>query len=140
VDPDASGVHASGLRATTQSGKDARGRHFVTNTARVAGVNLGSGLHVNVINARAHIHKTGNTSVKSTAGTTLGSITLNGKRVTMPGTGVLELPGVARLETNIVQKTRTSITVTALRVTLLDGRIGVVNIGFARSALVPTGL
>lgn len=140
LDPDASGVHASGLRATTQSGKDARGRNFVTNTARVAGVNLGSGLHVNVINARAHIHKAGNKFVKSSAGTTLGSITLNGNRITLPANGVLEIPGVARLETNIVDKTRTSITVTALRVTLLDGRLAVVNVGYARSALVPTGL
>lgn len=137
VDP-MTDVHASALRATTKSGKDVRKRDFVTNTAKVARISLGNGLKVNAIEARAHVHKAGNRFVKNSNGTTLGAITLNGEKLTMPRTGVLEIPGVARLETNIVSTTRTGITVTALRVTLLDGRLGTVDVGYAKSDLLPT--
>ena len=95
-------------------------------------------MKVRAIHARAHVHKAGKHYVRSSNGTTLGAITLNGRELRVPKTGVLNIPGVARLETNIVQLTRKGITVTALRVTLLDGRLATIDIGQARSGLSPT--
>ena len=63
--------------------------------------------------------------------TRLGSITAGGKTVTFPPTGVLEIPGVARLEQHVVSRTAHGIKVVALRVTLLDGSGAVINLGEA---------
>lgn len=132
------GVRATVLDATTRSGLNAKGQPFVKNTAKVARVALGHGLVVSAIEARAAITKVGARYVKSAQGTTLARIVLNGQRLVLPKTGVLRLPGIARIESNIVHRARTSIAVTALRVTLLDGRLATVDIGFAKAGLIPT--
>jgi hypothetical protein len=41
---------------------------------------------------------------------------------------------------NVVSRTRRGISVTALRVTLLDGSLAVVNIAHARVSIAPSGL
>ena len=50
-----------------------------------------------------------------------------GQAERFPKTGVLEIPGVARLERAVVTKTRNGISVIGLRVTLLDGSGAVVT-------------
>jgi hypothetical protein len=53
---------------------------------------------------------------------------------------VLRIPGVARIESNVISRTRRGISVTALRVTLLDGSLAVINIAHARASIAPSGL
>ena len=59
----------------------------------------------------------------------IGTITANGQEQTFPDSDVIEIPGVARLERNIVKKIKNGLSVTALRITLLDGSGAVANLG-----------
>jgi hypothetical protein len=98
----------------------------------VASVNLGNGqLVVDAIVGRAHVVRTPDGVVTSARGTRLGSITANGQQVSFPPTGVLEIPGVAKLERRLVTRTHSGIKVVALRITLLDGSGAVVDLGEA---------
>ena len=59
-------------------------------------------------------------------------MTVAGQRQTFPRTGVLEVPGVARLERAVVLRTRRGVSVIGLRITLLDGSGAVVDLAEAR--------
>jgi hypothetical protein len=100
----------------------------------VAGLDLGSGqLVVDAVVGRATVvRKAGGRLLRSIAGSTVGRITANGQPQTFPDTGVLEIPGVARLERNVVTRFRGGLKVVALRVTLLDGQGAVVDLGNAQ--------
>jgi len=119
-----------GLSSTQRASQDPRGHGF--EQASIARINLGRGqLVVNGIVGRATVRQTAHGIVRSATGTRLGSITAGGKTVTFPPTGVLEIPGVARLEQHVVSRTAHGIKVVALRVTLLDGSGAVINLGEA---------
>lgn len=120
-----------GLSSSQRASQDPRGHGF--EQASIARVNLGRGqLVVDGLVGRATVSQTDHGIVRSAAGTRLGSITAGGKTVRFPRTGVLEVPGVARLERHMVSRTATGITVVALRITLLDGSGAVINLGEAR--------
>ena len=61
----------------------------------------------------------------------MGTITADGEPQTFPDTGILEIPGVARLEEKIVEREAQSISVVGVRVTLLDGSGAVIDLGTA---------
>jgi hypothetical protein len=99
----------------------------------VATVNLGHGqLVVKAIVGRANVTRTPQGVVTSARGTRLGSVTASGKKMTFPPTGVLEIPGVAKLERKVVTRSHDGISVIGLRITLLDGSGAVVDLGEAR--------
>lgn len=77
--------------------------------------------------------------IRSIDGTTIGTIIANGEPQTFPDTDVLEIPGVARLERNIVKKTPNGMSVISLRITLLDGTGAVLNLGLARLEILDSG-
>ena len=107
----------------------------------VAHIDLGNGaLVIDGLVGRASLVKKDGQRVKlSSKGTTVGTITANGEPQAFPDTGVLEIPGVARLET-VVEKGKRSIAVVALRITLLDGTGAVIDLGVANVGLRPSGL
>jgi len=120
-----------GLSSSQRSSQDPRGHGF--EQASIARINLGHGqLVVNGIVGRATVRQTAHGVVRSAKGTRLGSMTAGGKTVTFPRTGVLEIPGVARLERRVVSRSRTGLTVVALRITLLDGSGAVIDLGEAQ--------
>jgi len=100
--------------------------------ASISKVNLGNGaLVITGIEAVANVSRRA-TGVKANAdGTTIGSIVANGQTMAFPDTGVLNIPGVAKLENKVVTRSKTGISVIALRITLLDGTGAVINLGFA---------
>ena len=63
------------------------------------------------------------------ATTNIGTITANGQEYTFPDSDPLVIDGVAKLERNIVKNIKNGISVTALRITLLDGSGAVANLG-----------
>ena len=77
---------------------------------------------------------------RNTSGTTLGTITVNGRTETIPASGVLEIPGVAKLERNVVDKIANGLHVVSLRVTLLDGSGAVFELGEASLRISRSGL
>jgi hypothetical protein len=109
--------------------------------AAVGTANVTNTLHAKGVVAKAHVTRTSSgTYTKDTRGTSTGTIVYNGHQVAIPASGVLRIPGVARIESNVVSRTRRGISVTALRVTLLDGSLAVVNIAHARVSIAPSGL
>jgi hypothetical protein len=122
---------AKGLTSQERAAQSAHGAHGYEQAA-VARINLGHGqLVVDGIVGRVNVARTSQGLVRTTRGTQLGTITANGQVQTFPKTGVLEIPGVAKLERHLVTRTRTGIKVIALRVTLLGGSGGVVDLGEA---------
>ncbi len=133
VNPD--GVVLQGLSAHERSDQTESGA-YGWERGRVANIDVGNGsivatgivgkANVEYVRGRADAVTT------STAGTTIGSLSINGETRTFPRTDVLNVPGVAKLERDIVSRTANGISVTALRVTLLDGSGAVIDLGRAK--------
>jgi hypothetical protein len=125
-------VVVKGLASQERASQTTRGAHGYEK-AEVARLNLGHGqLVVDGIVGRVGVARTSAGLVRTTRGTRLGTITANGQAQTFPDTGVLEIPGVAKLERRVVTRSRTGIKVVALRVTLLDGSGAVIDLGEAQ--------
>jgi hypothetical protein len=109
--------------------------------AAVATANITNTLHVKGVVAKAHVtmSRTGRYT-KDTRGSSTGTIVYNGRQVKIPTSGVLRIPGVARIESNVVSRKHRGISVTALQVKLLDGSLAVINIAHAKVSISPSGL
>lgn len=133
---------ASGL-STKERGTQNKKRAWGFEQAQVAGVNLGGGqLTVDGIVGRANVSRpSGGRLHRNIKGTTIGTITANGQEMTFPAAtpDVLEIPGVARLERNIVKKIKSGLWVTSLRITLLDGSGAVYNLGETKLRIRSSG-
>lgn len=130
-------VVARGLSSSERSGQDA-GRAHGYERAGIAHLSLGDGqVVVDGIVGRASVVRTAGGLRRTAAGTQVGTVLVAGQRRSFPPTGVLEVPGVARLERHLVTRTATGLRVVALRVTLLDGSGGVVDLGVARMEIRP---
>ena len=129
------GLVVNGLRSAyvgDQTDRAAFGRTI----GEVASVNLGGGqLVVDAIRGVARVKRTAHGVKRSIRGSSVGTITANGQPQTFPDTGVLEIPGVAKLERNVTHKGKIGISVVALRITLLDGSGAVINLGSAHLAI-----
>lgn len=107
---------------------------------KVAGLNLGDGqLVITGVVGHAQVLMTkGGNFYKSIKGSTVGSITSGGQTQAIPDPGQsLEIPNVAKIETNVVTKRNNFIQVIAVRVTLLDGSGAVINLGKASAWVKP---
>lgn len=100
----------------------------------------GDQLVVDGIVGRANVERKGHQLTKDSKGTTIGSITSSGQPQTFPDTDTLEIPGVAKLERNVIKKFKRGIYVIALRITLLDGSGAVLNLGEAKLKIKPSGV
>ena len=89
----------------------------------LADITLGDGaLKIDAVQAQAAVKKNKfGKVVKKTPFTRVLGLTVNGEPQALPVDGQeLEIPGVARIQTGVVQKFPRGLKVTALRVTLLD--------------------
>ena len=86
---------------------------------------------------KATVIRTAHGVVRSAKGTQLGTVTANGQSQTFPKTGVLEIPGVAKLERGVVTRSRSGISVIGLRITLLDGSGAVIDLAEAKLHIRP---
>ena len=103
----------------------------------IASLNLGAGqLVIDAVVGKAKAIRTSTGKlIRSTDGSTIGTITANGEPQSFPDTGVLEIPGVARLEPHLVTNVPGGVSVVALRVTLLDGTGAVIDLGVAKATI-----
>lgn len=133
---DIQGALVVGAVTTRQRGQQTErgGRGF--EEAKIASVNLGGQIQIDGITARANVIRKGRKVIRNVKGTSTLAITVNGEPQTLPPIGVLEIPGVVKIEEKVVERTRNSISVIALRLTLLDGTGAVVNIGEAKMKIV----
>jgi hypothetical protein len=107
--------------------------------AQVGKFDLAGQLLIKNIVAKASVTRTAHGVVKSAKGTQLGSVTANGQTQKFPKTGVLEIPGVAKLERAVVTRSHSGISVIGLRITLLDGSGAVIDLAEAKLRIRPTG-
>lgn len=107
--------------------------------AKVADVDLGGALRIEGIVAQAVVERKGKRVIRSSDGSSLGAVTVNGERKYFPDTGPLEIPGVAKLEPLVVQRLKTGLKVVGLRVTLLDGTGAVIDLATARLRIGRSG-
>jgi hypothetical protein len=128
---------AKGADARTRAAQGTRRAHGMSR-AGVAQVSIGGDqVVVDGIVAKATVVRSGNGVVKSAKGTRLASVTVAGHRQTFPRTGVLEIPGVVKLERAVVKRTANGISVIGLRITLLDGSGAVVDLAEAELRVRP---
>jgi hypothetical protein len=126
------GAHSSDRGSQTADG--ARGM----SRADVARVELGGGqVVVNAIVGKASVVRRGHHVTMSATGTRLAGVTVAGQQQNFPRTGVLEIPGVAKLERGVVTRSHGEISVIGLRITLLDGSGAVVNLAEATLRIRP---
>lgn len=110
-----------------------RRRAHAWTEATIAHVSLGGGsIEIDGIKARANVIRKKGTLIRNTKGTSTLTITVDGDPHTIPPSGVLEIPGVIKIEEAVTTMTRGGIGVVALRVTLLDGSGAVIDLGIAR--------
>lgn len=123
------GALSSGQR-TWKKGKVTR----AWERGRVAGLDLGDGqLVIEAVQAKANLIKRKGQKTRFNAkGTTIGRVLVDGEPQEFPDTGPLEIPGVATIEPRVVTRTKQTFSVVGLRVTLLEGTGGVIDLGVAK--------
>jgi hypothetical protein len=110
--------------------------------ADVAGASLlGDTLVITGVVGRASAsYVKGGTVETSSEGTKVAEVTLNGTVVELPAQGTIELPGIARLSTDVEQQYENGLKVTALRIELLGGTGATINLGTVKTIIKPSGL
>lgn len=133
-------IVASGLNTSAMGDQSSR-RAWGWTRSSIAEVALGGGqLILERIVGVASVEREGRELSRSLDGTTLGSITWEGEPQEIPEPGEsLEIPGVAKIETKLVEETRTGVKVTSVRVTLLDGSGAVIDLGQAELSIRRAG-
>jgi hypothetical protein len=141
VGADLGGQAVVGTLTSSQMAKQTDAGASGWEKASVSSINLGDGgLVVTGIVGRVSVSRHDGVVNTSTKGTTIGSIVANGQVMTFPDTDVIEIPGVLKLERNIIYKRNTGISVVALRITLLDGTGAVIDLGTAALVIKGTQL
>jgi hypothetical protein len=135
----AGGLLAQGLSTQERANQNKRRAHGYVQ-ASVERLNLAGRFTARNIVGRVNVERLAGGKLRRTIeGTTMGRVTVDGETQSFPDTGVLEIPGVAKLERNIVRKVEGGLRVVALRITLLEGTGAVVNLGEAKLKVRASG-
>lgn len=129
-------VLVTGATTSELGTQETDGAHGYSRAA-VERVDVGGQLRIDGIVARAAVRRTPDGLERSTRGTRLGSVTVGGKEQTFPKSGVLRIPGVAKLERAVVTRTHRGVSVIGLRITMLDGSGAVVDLAEAALRIRP---
>ena len=128
-------VLATGLQSQQWSEQRA-GKSVAWERGSVTHLTLGGDqLDVDGIIGKVNVVRAGTKVTTDIKGSTVGTITANGEEQEFPDTGILEIPGVAKLERFVTEKSKNGISVIALRITLLDGSGSIINLGQAKMAI-----
>jgi hypothetical protein len=119
------------VNSRERGNQGAHGAHGMSR-ASVGQVSLGNQVLIAGIVGKVSVSRHRGHVTTSIKGTRLGSVTVSGQTQKFPKTGVLEIPGVVKLERAVVQRTHAGISVIGLRITLLDGTGAVINLGEAK--------
>ena len=130
------GLHVEGV-SSKEWGKRFADRSEAWERGSIAGLDLGDGqLQIEAVVGKASVTRTaGGKLIRSTEGTRIGAITVNGEPQELPIDQVIEIPGVAKLEPKLVEEVAGGLKVIALRITLLDGSGAVLDLGVAKTTI-----
>jgi hypothetical protein len=131
---DLGGQVVAGALRSEERGRQLANRSVAMERGSVGELKIGGGqLVVKGIVGQANVtRRVGGRTTANALGTTVGTVIAGGRRQTFPPTGVLEIPGVGKLERHVVKRTPHGISVVGLRITLLDGA-GVIDLGVANA-------
>ena len=133
-DPQLGAYEAHTREMGTQSGDSANG----FTEATISSANVGAGqLVLSGIVGRVNVTRSAAGLTKNTDGTTIGSVLVNGQAFALPNLDGFEIPGLVRVDTNIVTEVRNGLDVVSVRLTFLDGSGRVTDLGHARLAIGP---
>ena len=123
-----------------QRGTQRRHKSVAMQRGSLATLSLGGGqLVIKGVVGQANVTRTdrGRTT-KSSTGTTVGSIVVNGQEQSVPtGDQTIEVPGLAQILPGVVERSRHGISVVALRIKLLDGTLATIDLGVAHASIRP---
>lgn len=130
------GLHVEGV-SSKQWSKRFADRSEAWERGSIAGLSLGDGqLEIEAVVGKASVTRmAGGRLIRSTQGTRIGAITVDGEPRELPADQVTEIPGVAKLEPQVVEQLPSGLKVVALRVTLLDGSGAVLDLGIAKTTI-----
>jgi hypothetical protein len=135
----AGGLLAEGLHTQERANQNKRRAHGYVE-ASVARLDLGGRFTARNIVGRVNVERLAGGKLRRTIdGTTMGRVTVDGEPQSFPDSDVLEIPGVAKLERNVVRKINGGLHLVALRVTLLEGTGAVVDLGEAKLKVRASG-
>ena len=104
----------------------------------VADVSLFDGrVQIKGIVAAANVKRVRGVLSRSSAGTTVLEVVVDGQRFEFPAVGAIEIPGLLKLEDRIVTRTKNGMRVVGLRITVLDGTGAVVDLGVVEIGIRP---
>ena len=139
-------VHVPGLlqvngAAASATGRQSKGRAAGTMAASVAHADVLNGtLVLDAIRARAHVVRSKHDLDADSKGTTIGEILLNGQPISLAALDDVEIPGVLRVDTDVVTRSKSGLDVVGVRVTLLDGTGAVIDLAHAELEIAGSGL
>jgi hypothetical protein len=116
---------------SAETGNQKGDRAWGVSRAEVARVSLGGQLVIDGVVGKVSVSRHNGHLTRSAKGTVLGRVTVAGQAQKFPKTGVLEIPGLAKLERGVVTRSHHGISVIGLRITLLDGSGAVIDLGEA---------
>lgn len=102
----------------------------------VTSLDLGGQIELTAIKGRANVatNRAGKITKRSIRGSEIGSLRINGDRQAIPDPGQsIEVPGVARLDFFLTERSKRGLKTTAVRVTLLDGSGAEIDLGSAQT-------
>ncbi len=138
---DLPGVLQASAAATAVNGKQTGKRATGFTSASVAHADvLGGTLVLDAIRARTHVTRTKHDVHADSDGTTIGEVLLNGQPISLAALDDLEIPGVLRVDTDVVTRTKSGIEVVGVRITLLDGTGAVIDLAHAALNISGSGL
>lgn len=125
------GVHAGPIRIGAATGQvrgiSEAGKNPLAHTkARIAGVKLTNSLKIGAIESSAKVEELGNGKFKKSSDMSVLRVTAAGDNWTkelnkaIKNSKPLRIPGIAKITPNVVKETKRSVSVTALKITLLD--------------------
>lgn len=131
--------------SSRQMGDQTQAKAFGFERGRVNAVEIttesGDNLLIKNIVGRANVVRTAGGLLRNTNGTDMGEVVTNGEPQSFPDSEeVLTIPGIAKLEREIVTRSKNGISVISLRITLLDGSGAVIDLGQANLAIRDSGL
>lgn len=125
----------------TQKGSQSATKAKGFEISNVGTVNLGDGqLVIKGLQAQVNVVRSkGGQITKNFDGSSLGSITVNGEEMSPEDLDGFEIPGVAKISTMLTRKFKSGAQITLIRVELLGGTAGTIDIGTARLGIGPKG-
>ncbi|WP_193612422.1 choice-of-anchor P family protein [Nocardioides lijunqiniae] len=139
---DTAGVNLPGAATvnalrTQQMAKQTRRGARMWEQGSVGRIRLGNGQVVlRGVTARATVTRNAKGRLtRSATGTQIGALVVNGETQQIPSSGVIEIPGVLKIQEKVVQRLSAGVMVIGARITLLDGTGAVIDIGIANAQI-----